>query len=141
VHLTKTTVDRLEYGKDNNKQDIRWDDDLSSFGVRLYPSGKKSFVLTYRRLGRKHIMVLGQYGQITLAQAKSAAKTQLAKLRLSDEDPLDTRHKQRTAATIPDLCRKYFSDHAVIHKKTWKNDEQRIKNHILPAWKNALSYQ
>ncbi len=136
MKLTKPTVDKMMYGKEGNKQDIRWDDSISGFGVRIYPSGKKSFVLSYRRSGRKHIMVLGQYGQLTLAQARTAAKDEIAKLRLSNSDPISERKRQRQGDTIWDLCQTYLTNYAKLHKKSWKDDERRINNRIIPAWKN-----
>ena len=40
--------------------DVRWDDAVPGLGVRIYPSGKKAFVLSYRAKGRKRLMVLGR---------------------------------------------------------------------------------
>lgn len=134
--LTKSAITKMVYAKEGNKQDIRWDDSLAGFGVRVYPSGKKSFVLSYRHSGRKHIIVLGQYGQLTLAQAKKSAKDELAKLRLTDADPAAERKKRRQGDTVGDLCLAYLKDYAKIHKKSWRDDERRINNRILPAWKN-----
>ena len=40
--LSKRVVDRLSV---NGKDAIFWDRDLAGFGVRVYPSGKKVFVV------------------------------------------------------------------------------------------------
>ena len=88
MKLTKPIVDKLQYGKTGNKQDIRRDDAIPGFGVRIYPSGKKSFVLTYRHAGRKRIMILGQYGTISLAQAREMARHELAIMRVAHTDLL-----------------------------------------------------
>lgn len=136
MKLTKPFVDNLHYGKTDNKQDIRWDDAIPGFGVRVYPSGKKSFVLAYRHAGRKRIMVLGRYGTITLAQAREMARNELAKMRVEHTDPLDQRNKARNGEKISGLCRVYLSDYAKPHKKSWKDDERRINNRILKRWRN-----
>jgi len=136
MKLTKPIVDGLRYGKTGNKQDIRWDDAIPGFGVRVYPSGKKSFVLSYRHSGRKRIMALGQYGSITLAQARDMARHELAKMRLKHTDPLEERIKARHGEKIVDLCKVYLSDYAKLHKKSWRDDERRINNRILPRWRN-----
>lgn len=47
---------------DGVSRDVRWDASLPGFGVRIYPSGKKTFVLSYREAGRKRLMTLGAYG-------------------------------------------------------------------------------
>jgi len=78
VKLTKSAIDRLVYRNTGNSQDIRWDDALPGFGVRVYPTGKKSFVLSYRVNGRKHLMVVGRYGITTLNEARKKAKQILA---------------------------------------------------------------
>ena len=137
MRITKTAVDRLIYEKANNKQDIRWDDKLSGFGIRVYPSGKKSFVLAYRRMNRKHIMSIGIFGNITADEARTQAKTLIAGLTLKYDDPLETRRKRMTAETVSEFCKLYIDDYAQIHKKSWKDDRNRIDSHILPAWKNT----
>ena len=43
--LTKRSIDAFRYG---GGWDVRWDYEIPGFGVRVYPSGKKSFVLSYR---------------------------------------------------------------------------------------------
>ncbi len=46
--LTKRTVDRLSV---NGKDAVFWDNDLPGFGVRVYPSGRKVFVVQTRAFG------------------------------------------------------------------------------------------
>ena len=70
MHLTKRKIDSFEYEGQNGSRDVRWDDRLPGFGVRIYPNGKRSFVLSYRCHGRKRLMVLGPYGVLTLEQAR-----------------------------------------------------------------------
>ncbi len=41
-HLTKRTVEALEAGE---KSWVAWDDRLTGFGVRVQPSGTKSFIV------------------------------------------------------------------------------------------------
>lgn len=44
----KLTIKAIKAFKCEGGWDVRWDDDLPGFGVRIYPSGKKAFVLSYR---------------------------------------------------------------------------------------------
>ena len=72
--LTKKGIDSFAYQGNNGTRDVRWDSPLPGFGVRLYPNGKKAFVLSYRVNGRKRLMTLCNYGVLTLDQARDLAR-------------------------------------------------------------------
>jgi integrase len=131
MSLTKTAIDRFRYEGSNNKKDVRWDDSLSGFGVRIYPSGKKSFVLFYRARGRQRFMVLGQYGPLTLEQARRMATTKLAEV-IGGSDPIVTKHRATRGKTLKDLCIDYIEFHAKPHKRSWRKDLSRLTNHVIP---------
>ena len=46
--LTKTIVEALEPAV-NRSGTVHWDSQLAGFGVRVFPSGAKKFVLKYRK--------------------------------------------------------------------------------------------
>ena len=92
MKLTKKAVDGFVYQSDGGKRDVRWDNLLPGFGVRIYPNNKKVFVLSYRTQGRKRLMTLGAYGVLTLDQARNSARRQLTSV-LDGKDPLDLRKK------------------------------------------------
>src|SRR3569832_2344227 len=66
MKLTKRAIDAMQYEGDGTSRDVRWDDELRGFGVRVYPSGQKAFVLSYRAQGRKRLMTIGAYGVQTV---------------------------------------------------------------------------
>lgn len=133
MKLTKSVIDKLSYSKANGKQDIYWDDNLSAFGVRVYPSGKKSFVLFYRSKGRQHIKVIGQYGPLTLEQARNLAKKDLAAV-IDNKDPLDEKRKVRGGISFKEFCTVYMKRHAKEYKRTWVADQRRIDKYLVPAF-------
>src|SRR5688572_14195589 len=102
MKLTKRTIDGLRYQGKNNRRDVRWDDELPGFGVRVYPNGKKAFVLSYRIAGRKRLMTLGAYGVLTLDQARGQARRHLLAV---DEakDPLEARRSSAQGQTVKEL--------------------------------------
>src|SRR5437764_13548753 len=51
VNLTKRTVESAAWHGREGTADYRWDDDLPAFGIRVYPSGRKSFIVSYRAQG------------------------------------------------------------------------------------------
>ena len=89
--LTKRTVDRLSV---NGKDAIFWDRDLLGFGVRVYPSGKKVFVVQTRAFGRSRRVSLGQHGDTSFlvdqARRKAAASAGRSGARRGSRHPRET---------------------------------------------------
>jgi integrase len=135
VKLTKRLIDGIAYQGIDGSRDVRWDDEIPGFGVRVYPNAKKSFVLSYRVNGRKRLMVLGAFGALTLEQARKLARRYLVSV-IDGVDPLEKRRKDTEGNTVRDLADVYMRRHAIPHKKTWKDDERRIQKYILPIWRN-----
>jgi len=72
--ITKRAVDAL----DSSSRDIfLWDEDLSGFGLRITPSGHKTYVVQYRipGLGRRAFakrLALGEHGMLTPEEASAS---------------------------------------------------------------------
>jgi|TARA_B100001964_G_scaffold165952_1_gene182275 integrase len=142
MKITKTVVDRMSYDKEpitkpERKEtiypaDFRWDAHLSGFGVRVYPSGRRSFVITFRtETGTKRFFTIGEYGELTVDQARRLAQDKLGEVR-HGRDPQAERQEKRKEMLFEELAERYM-DHAKHHKRSWKDDEQRLRDHILPA--------
>ncbi len=71
VRLNKRTIDEAVY--EGPGSCYLWDTELTAFGLRIYPTGKKSFVVSYWSRGRRRFYILGQFGKLTLPQAREAA--------------------------------------------------------------------
>lgn len=135
MKLTKRVIDNLTYTGDGNERCVIWDDSLPGFGLRIYPTGRKAFVLSYRVQGRKRLLTLGMYGVLTLEQARDKARQEMASV-IGGADPLEDRQRAAQGETIKELCTSYIERHAKAHKKTWQQDEKRINRRILPKWGN-----
>ena len=134
MKLTKKEIDRMRYRGDGKSRDVRWDDELKGLGVRNFPSGAKSFVLSYRFKGRKRLMNIGRYGKWTLDKARKEAKSLLVDVD-KGKDPLQEKQKERKGQKIGALCEAFIERYAKQKKKTWATDQSRINKYILPAWK------
>ncbi|MDX1400328.1 MAG: site-specific integrase [Kiloniellales bacterium] len=132
MRLTKKIIDGLQYQGDGNSRDVRWDTVLPGFGVRIYPTGQKSFVLSYRIQGRKRLLVIGRYGRLTLDQARDRARRHLASI-IDGLDPLAVRKAESQGATMADLCAAYLERHGT-RKRSVKDDRRRIERYIKPRW-------
>lgn len=85
MKLSKTTVDAAE---PRAARYIVWDDELPGFGLRVEPSGAKSFVARYRaegggRSAAQRQATIGRYGTLTVVQARAAAAKILAAAELA----------------------------------------------------------
>ncbi len=136
MRLTKTFVDAARYEGDGASQDIRWDNTLPGFGLRLYPSGMKSFVVAYRLAGRKRIVSLGKYGEqttegpLTVQRARKKAE----KVRVAARDGEDLLEKDATGQTIAELADRYLDVHAGPKKapRSVKEDKAMLAQIIRP---------
>ena len=133
ANLTKRAIDSFRY---RGGWDVHWDDQIPGFGVRIYPTGKKAFVLSYRARGRKRLMVLGRYGaDLTLEEARTRARKERVKVR-DGVDPLEEKRAASQGRSLGELIEAYVERHAKVHKKTWLTDKQRLDRHVPAAWKS-----
>ena len=132
MHLSKRSIDAIFYQGSGTSRDIRWDDKITGFGVRVYPSGRKAFVLSYRYRGRLRLMTLGPVGQLPLLDARKQALQALADL-AGDIDPLQRRQDNRQGSAVRDLVDLYLTRH--VAGQVWEGDVRHwCRKYILPAW-------
>ena len=83
TRLTKRTVEAL---KSNRERDtFLWDSELRGFGVRVNPSGTKTFIIQYRNQeARTRRCVIGQYGVLTVEQARDLIRARHVKVGLRE---------------------------------------------------------
>jgi hypothetical protein len=71
------------------------DQELAGCGLRLAPSGRRNFILSYRLRGSRRAITatIGTFGVITLSQAREKANELLAKVRLGSNPQAEQRAK------------------------------------------------
>jgi integrase len=132
VRLTKPEVARASYDGDDGSRCVTWDEDMPGFGLRVYPSGRKAYVLSYRHVGRKRLITIGDAAVLALDAARKRALKMLADVDATD--PLAVRQAALRGETFADLAREYIEHHAKAKKRTWKKDESQLKRHVLREW-------
>lgn len=111
--LTKRYVESIA-PEDNER--ILWDDELSGFGLRLYPSGRKVYVVQYKMHGRTRRKNLGKHGVVTADEARREAKLTQADV-ARGADPSADRKARMRSPTIAELGERFLKDHVALHCK------------------------
>jgi integrase len=138
--LTKRQIEAAQYQGDGNSRSVLWDDNPRGLGLRIYPSGRKAFVVSYRNAnGVKRLVTLKDYGVMTL----DAARTEANRLLLAADDkndPLAERRKQRLEAktgTVAALVDAYITARTTDAHRPMKRPESArwyATKFILPAF-------
>ncbi|WP_034389173.1 tyrosine-type recombinase/integrase [Hellea balneolensis] len=129
--LTKRIVDALETtGKDH----IIWDSQLSGFGIRISPKGRKTFVVQYRHHGKSKKVRLGKYGLVTVDQARKEAQTILGAL-ASGKNPSIAVQRHVKSPTLNTVANRFLDEYVSVRLKpgTQANYRQILKCYVLPV--------
>ena len=109
--LSKRVLDRLSV---NGKDAIFWDHDLAGFGIRVYPTGKKVFVVQTRAFGRSKRVTLGRYPELTPDAARKNASAVIARIK-KGEPPVPP--EPAPVPTVADLAERYQREYVEMHCK------------------------
>lgn len=136
--LTKRVVDAAVV---REKDYFIWDDELPGFGLRVFASGKRSYLIQYRAAGRTRRYTIGLHGIWTAETARQEAKVQLGRVAQGD-NPSEERLLDHQAVTVKELCAMYLKDleaGLILGKggrpkkaTTIISDTGRIHRHIIP---------
>ena len=124
--ISKRIVDLLSV---EGKDAVFWDHDLSGFGVRVYPSGRKVYVVQSRGPSGPKRVTLGQHGELAADQARKKAAGVIDRIK-QGEDPVPV-----PAITLADLAERYMRAHVAVNCNAHTGGIYRgsLGNHILPA--------
>jgi integrase len=123
TRLTKTTVGKLVCPP-GRKEAFYWDAEISGLGLRVYPSGRKVWVMQYRDAGsrtRRH--PIGPAPAIDPAAARKLAGDLLRRV-AGGANPSVERRQARKAATVGDIFEAYLT-HAEKEQRPSSFDQTR----------------
>jgi integrase len=116
--ITKRVVDALKPSAD---EFFVWDDKLVGLGVRIRPSGAKSYVVKYRagsgRAAPTRRVTLARVGQITPEEARDLARKTLGAV-AHGADPAALKAVEKRAASLQEIADLFLQEHAEAKRKT-----------------------
>lgn len=139
TRITKATIGKLTCPPGQNEV-FYWDGELAGLGLRIYPSGRKSWVLQYRDAGgrtRRH--PIGQVAAIDPATARKLAGDLLRRV-AGGANPSVERRQARKAATVGDIFEAYLA-HAEKEQRPSSFDQTRrnLRKYAARLHKEAVA--
>jgi len=131
IKLTKTVVEATQ--PQATAIELR-DTIVPGFLCKITPAGRRVFMLQYRtNAGERRKPALGQFGELTVEQARIMAQAWLAEVRQGG-DPGGAKAEARKAPTMEELCKKFMKDYSRQRNKpsTQEGYQSVINHNIIP---------
>ena len=127
--LSKRVVDRLAV---DDKDGVFWDRELPGFGLRVYPSGAKVYIVQTRCAGRSKRVTVGRHGDVSPYQARKEAARIIARIK-AGETPIPVAPK--ADPTMSELAERYQREYVAMRCRpaTVAHYGIMLAKHIVPA--------
>ena len=109
---------------------IFWDTVQAGLGLKVMPTGTKTFIAVYRHGGRPRWYSLGRYPRIGLKEARQAARVIMARAAIG-EDPQTEKMETRQGETLRELQQRYLKEHARRTNKSWRQADALMRGYVL----------
>jgi integrase len=119
--LTKRVVDQASA---KTKATSLWDDELKGFGLRVWPSGRKVYIVKCRIKGRQRFITIGPHGPVTAEQARVRAFEMLSEAK-AGRDPAKELDQARKAPTMKGLGKRFLQEHVALRCKATTQAEYK----------------
>lgn len=133
VSLTKRSIDSAS---PKQHEFHLWDTTIRGFGLRVHPSGTKTFILKKRTVAGHQIkLTIGRFGELTVDQARKRA-LELAADIVKGQNPADKRRESRRNPRFSDFAAWYIANHCEVKNKptTLRNNRSMIQSLLIPRF-------
>jgi integrase len=134
--ITKRTVDAAPLPDMEEGDRFLWDTELKGFGLRIKPTGVKSYVLKYRIGSRTRRLTIGKHGPLWTAEDARRRALDLLHSVKEGRDPAAEKSEAREALTVGSLADLYLAEGPAEkpNKKasSWVTDRSNIERHLKP---------
>ena len=141
----KLTDRIVNAAKSEPQRYVIWDTEKKGFGLRVEPSGHKSFIVRYRTGGggrgapRRQMKVNGASGTVLSADAARKLANRILADVAHGKDPQDELATKRREMTVSALCALYLEEGTETKKaSTLATDIGRVERHIKPLLGSRL---
>lgn len=135
--ISKRTVEALPAG---GREAVYWDSALPGFGVRVYPSGSKVYLVQTRAGGKSRRLTVGRHGLITADQARRKAARIIADIKAGNEPVLHNGASTADAGpTVAEVSERFMTEHVAVRCKpaTQRQCRDIIDRYLLPRLGNV----
>jgi integrase len=132
--MPKLTKRFVESVKPAATDQVIFDEDIPGFGLRVLPSGVRSYLVQYRNAqGRSRRLTIGKHGKVTADGARKDALRIFDAVR-SGKDPVMERRTYIDAPIVNDLLDRYITEHVEKRNRPRTRDEVKrlVERHIRP---------
>jgi integrase len=135
--FTQRTIDTLPAHPANSASKSAEYSDTEVIGLRLAvnKAGRKFFYFRFTFNGEKRVIKLGEYGAMTIPEARKKALEMRADID-AGIDPTIERDRIRGIPTFKDFALNDYMEWAKSMKRSWNADLSKFNNHLIPKFGN-----
>ncbi len=131
IKMTNTVIEKLKTEKISGE--IFYDIEMPRFGVKVFPSGTKSFIYDYGRGKNRKRITIGKLGKFTLKTARTQARKYAVEVS-SGQDPLEERKKPDQEIRLKEWVDLYIEK--IKRRKKHPREDIRYLGIAVKRWGN-----
>jgi integrase len=137
VNFTKATLEQAAAPVGTARFYLH-DERESGLVLQVTSTGRKTFQLYKKHMGKPIRVTIGTFPDLTVEQARKKAREIKVSL-TNGENPNDKLKQQRQEMTFAGLFEIYIERHAKTKKRSWKADQEAFDRHLGALGRKKLS--